>query len=92
MIHGAEEGLLLFSLTDADQWSYISTLKGLEHHILWNNRLRKVFVQEEKLTFVYNNRVIRFNLLEGKCVANCKKKDAKNDNYSGVEITSFFAR
>ena len=51
-----------------------------------------MFFTENKLTFVYNNRVRVYELETGKMIINKHKMDAKSLSYSGEDVTHKFVR
>lgn len=89
LIKGLDAGIPFFRLVD-ENWVYIDEIKPLPHQNVLNQRLRHVFATDNQITFVYNNRVREYSLETGALVRNLAKRDAKNDEYEGKEITEIF--
>lgn len=99
-----EYGLLLISyaypdgiqlLRFADQsWKYCDELKPVQNQCIINRRLRKVFMTNETITFVYNSRIRKYSLLDGTVVSNQKVRQAFQRAYTseGVDVTNRFVR
>lgn len=77
--------ILQFS-KQGDSWEFVAKLKSFEHQSLINKRLNHVFMTEDYLTFVYNNRVRIYELATGKMISNHQIRDAKNKRYDGTDV------
>lgn len=86
ILKGWDAGIAVFRLTD-NFWTYVDELIPAQHQNLINNRLRHVFLNENLLTFVYNNRIREYSLETGGLVRNLGKRNAQNGHYPGTEIT-----
>lgn len=75
-----------------NDWLFVAVLESFPHQSLINRRLNHVFLEEERITFVYNNRVRRYDLSTGKMIENQQVRDAKSRAYSGKNITKKFRR
>lgn len=82
-------GILFFRLVDG-AWKYVDELESFSNEKLINSRLRHVYLYEERIIFVYNNRIREYSLETSELVRNQRKKNAKGKHYDGEEITNFF--
>lgn len=78
--------VLLFG-RENDNWSFVDQLKGFEHQGLINRRLNHVFLTDATITFVYNNRVRKYDLKTGAMIINQQVREARNRKYSGVDVS-----
>lgn len=70
--------------------SYYNFRDGLGKSI--NRRLSHIFLDEDDITFVYNNRVRKYDLNTGKMIVNQQLRDARSKEYSGNNIISKFVK
>lgn len=89
LLDDAEGSLLLFNKQN-NCWSYIAELEGFKYQSLINRRLNYVFLAEEQLTFVYNNRVRVYDLTVGAMIGNRQTRGAKSMKYAGIDVTKKF--
>ena len=89
IINGLGAGIPFFRLIDG-VWVYIDEMEPIPNQNLLNRRLRYVYLNSEKITFVYNNRVREYSLETGELVRNQARRDAKSEHYEGVEISKLF--
>ena len=89
IIRGANPGIFLFQLGDG-HWHFVNELERSQNQSLLNSRLRYVFVTDQYLCFVYNNRVRKYSLLDGTLIANQAKHNAESHSYEGENISTFF--
>lgn len=89
IIRGSDPGVFLFHLENG-HWHFISELKSIQNQSLLNSRLRRVFLTNQELSFVYNNRVRKYSLLDGTLIANQGKRNAKSQSYEGEDISAQF--
>lgn len=71
-------------------WSFVAVLESFPYQSLINRRLNHIFLEEDKITFVYNNRVRRYDLSTGEMITNQKVQDARSKEYLGKNITEKF--
>lgn len=90
-IFGAESGVLLFRRMD-ESWKFVNELHPSGHMYLLNQRLNYVYLTDDQIVFVYNNRVCRFSLNDGKLVSNRAVRNARFAHYDGLEIGQHFKR
>ena len=76
----------------AKSWTFVAVLESFPHQSLINRRLRHIFLDENDITFVYNNRVRKYDLKTGKMIANQQVRDARSKEYSGNNIISKFVK
>lgn len=89
IIRGANPGIFLFQLGDG-LWHFVNELECRQNQSLLNSRLRHVFVTDQYLCFVYNNRVRKYSLLDGTLIVNQAKLNAESYSYEGENISTFF--
>lgn len=71
-------------------WSFVAVLESFPYQSLINRRLNHIFLEEDKITFVYNNRVRRYDLSTGEMITNQQVQDARSKEYLGKNITEKF--
>lgn len=91
VILGAEPGVLLFRRTD-ESWRFVNELHPSGHMHLLNQRLNYVYMTDSQIVFVYNNRVCRFSLDDGKLVSSTAVRNARSAHYEGLEVGQYFKR
>lgn len=89
IINGLDAGIPFFCLLDGT-WVYIDEMETIPNQNLLNRRLRYVYLNREKIAFVYNNRVREYSLETGALVRNLARRDAKSEHCEGVEISKLF--
>ena len=72
----------------------INELEGIPNQGILNKRLKKVFLNRTHITFVYNNRVRRYNLSDGLLAENCAVRNASARDYTGegTDVSRRFLR
>lgn len=87
------DGIQLLRFDDRG-WKYCDELKAVQNQCIINRRLRKVFMTNEKITFVYNNRIRRYSLIDGTVISNQTVRQAFQRDYSseGIDVTNMFIR
>lgn len=88
---GAEPGVLLFRRTD-ESWQFVNELHPSGHMHLLNQRLNYVYLTDDQIVFVYNNRVCRFSLDDGNLISSTAVRDARFAHYEGLEVGQHFKR
>ena len=88
VVIGGEIGVLLFRV-NGEHWGFVSELHCDHQHLLVS-RLRRVFATESEITFVYNNRIRRYSLLDGSNICNKNIPKAADKEYCGEDITDLF--
>ena len=86
ILKGWDTGIAVFRLAD-NIWTYLDELIPAQHQTLINNRLRHIYLDDRRLTFVYNNRIREYSLETGELVRNQGKRNARTGYYPGTEIT-----
>ena len=89
VIDGLNAGIPFFRLIDG-RWVYIDEMESIPNQNLLNRRLQYVYLNGEKITFVYNNRVREYSLETGALIRNQARRDAKSGHYEGEEIHRLF--
>ncbi len=83
--------ILLFK-RQAKGWMFVAVLESFPHQSLINRRLKCIFLDKDDITFVYNNRVRKYNLNTGKMIVNHQVRDARSKEYSGNNIMRKFIK
>lgn len=91
VILGAEPGVLLFRRTD-ENWQFVNELHPSGHMHLLNQRLNYVYLTDNQIAFVYNNRVCRFSLDDGNPGSSTAARNARFAHYEGLEVGQYFKR
>lgn len=89
IIRGVTPGIFLFHLKDG-HWSFVNELESIQNQSPLNLRLRHVFLTDQDLTFVYNNRVRKYSLLDGMLLSNQARRNAESHSYEGEDISAQF--
>lgn len=89
VIGGLDAGIPFFRLVNG-VWEYIDEMEPVPNQNLLNRRLQYVYLNGEKITFVYNNRIREYSLETGLLVRNQAKRNAKSGHYEGEEISKLF--
>lgn len=86
-------GIQLIRFGD-NSWEYCDELLSVQNQCIINRRLRKVFMTNERITFVYNSRVRKYSLIDGTVVYNQAVRQAflKNFSSDGIDVTGEFVR
>ena len=85
------ENIFLFKRQTGD-WIFVAVLESFPHQSLINRRLNHIFLDEDSIIFVYNNRVRKYDLNTGKMIVNHQIRDARSKKYSGKNILGKFIR
>lgn len=80
------DGSILLFKRKEKSWTFVDRLESFEHQSLINRRLNHVYYEGNAITFVFNNRVRKYDLNSGKMVINQQLRDAKSKEYSGIDI------
>lgn len=88
-IFGAEPGVLLFRRTE-ESWQFVNELHLPGHMYLLNRRLNYVYLTDDQIIFVYNNRVCKFSLADGALISNRTVRNARSAHYEGLEVGRYF--
>ena len=83
--------ILLFKRQVKD-WSFVTVLESFPHQSLLNRRLNHIFLDRDKIAFVYNNRVRIYDLNTGKMIVNRQVRGAGNKEYWGKDILRRFKK
>ena len=89
IIRGVDPGIFLFHLEDG-HWRFVNELESFQNQSLLNPRLRHIFLTDKYLSFVYNNRVRKYSLLDGTLIANLALRNAESYSYEGKDISAQF--
>lgn len=89
ILYGIEPGVFLLKRKDRS-WCFVNELMSIKNQRLLNKRLRKVFMDDRVITFVYNNRVRKYDLDSGMLIQNDALRNADTYVYSGVDVSIMF--
>ncbi len=89
VLNDLSESILLFKRQD-EGWVYVTALEAFQHQSLLNRRLNHIFYGNDGITFVYNNRVRKYNLAAGNLIVNRQIRDAGSREYLGMDVTKRF--
>lgn len=89
IIRGVDPSVFLFYLEDG-HWRFLNELESIQNQSLLNPRLRHVFLTHHDITFVYNNRVRKYSLLDGTLISNHARRNAGSYSYEGEDISGQF--
>ena len=81
---------IIFFKRQAKGWTFVRVLESFLHQSLINRRLGHIFLNEDDIIFVYNNRVRKYDLNTGELIANQQMRDAKSKEYSGKDVMNKF--
>lgn len=90
VMFGLDPGVLLFRKNEG-HWALAGEFACNHQHLLVS-RLCRVLVTDDDITFVYNNRIRKYSLLDGSLIYNKQKIGARNAHYVGKDITETFSR
>lgn len=92
IVKGSYAGILLFRIDEQRRWNLVNELETIPNQNLINRRLQHVYMDEETLIFVYNNRVRKYSLNTGEIIENRAMRNAKwNGSKETVEISNLLA-
>ena len=83
-------GSVLLFKQQEQNWEFVNRLENFEHQSLINRRLNHVYYDGNAITFVFNNRIRKYDLNSGKMVINKQLRNAKSKEYSGIDIMKQF--
>ena len=86
---GWKAGVFLFYVHN-QKCELINELEPAQNQNLINVRLKKVFLTDRTVQFIYNNRIREYDLSSGNLIASIQKRNAALNGYSGSDITERF--
>ncbi len=84
-LNDIDKNILLFS-QNGEGWNFIARLKPTQNQELINRRLQHIYMTNEEITFVYNNRVRAFDLRTGVVSWTKPMQGAKDRFFPGTDI------
>jgi hypothetical protein len=81
-------GIYVFGMK-GDSWQLLYELEKNKEYHFFTKSLDRILLYEDKLIFVYNNRVREHSLMDGKMIRS-KQFQARNRNYLGKDVTKLF--
>jgi hypothetical protein len=91
IIYGSNQGVFLFRNV-SNHWIFVNELESIPNQSLVNRRLSYVFLTNQDVTFIYNNRTRKYSLKDGSLVSNKALRNARNYVYDGEDVSQFFKR
>ncbi len=79
------KNILLFS-QNSEGWTFIARLKPTQNQDLINRRLQHIYMTNDEIVFVYNNRVRAFDLRTGVVSWTKPMQRAKDRSFPGTDI------
>lgn len=89
VIRGLYEGIFLLRFADGE-WKFIDELEGIPNQGVITKRLQRILIDDKTVTFVYNSRVRKYDLSDGRLVYNKGIQKANERTYFGEDITDRF--
>lgn len=84
-------GILLFGLDDGD-WKLIGELEAKTGSSFFKSCLNRILIYNDRITFVYNNRVSVNSLQDGSFMYSRPYRGAKKCEFPGEDVTEKFIR
>lgn len=84
-LNDIHKDILLFS-QNGENWRFIARLKPTQNQDLINRRLQHIYMTNDEITFVYNNRVRAFDLHTGVVSWTKPMQGAKDRPHPGTDI------
>ena len=84
---GVNDGIHVFKRNE--EWAYVGEInnsKGV-HCSIFNNRLRLIIMKDDILYFYYNNREVRFSLVDCGRIYNQQKQHAWENAVEGIDVS-----
>ena len=91
ILRGIDAGVFLFRATD-NRWIFVDELESIQNQNVINRRLCHVLLTDQDVLFVYNNRVRKYGLADGKLITNQAIQNARNRMYKGEDVTHLFLK
>ena len=80
-------GLIMEKNTKASGgWGFAKELEPIQNQRLFNRRLNRILHDENKLIFVYNNRIRKYSLEDGDLIENKAVRAAREMKVSGEVV------
>ena len=71
---------------DNEGWEFVRELEPIQNQSLFNRRLDRLLHDNDVLIFVYNNRIRKYSLEDGKLIENKAARNARGLNISGAIV------
>ena len=71
---------------DSGGWGFVKELEPIQNQRLFNRRLNRILHDENKLIFVYNNRIRKYSLEDGELIENKAVRAAREMKVSGEVV------
>lgn len=84
ILNDLDSTVLLIYLTGGEP--IVNELEPIQNQGLFNRRLKHLFINENRLTFVYNSRIREYDLSDGSLKKNQAVREAPQKHYDGVDV------
>ena len=74
------------------EWKYLGELEGIPNQGVITKRLDRILIDEDRVLFIYQNRVRIYNLSDGTLMINKAVRQAVNQQYVGKNLTEEFQK
>lgn len=88
---GMYKGVFLLRLIDGE-WKYIREIEGIPNQGVITKRLHKIFLKNDQIIFVYNNRIRKYDTCDGKLIYNKQIQKAFEYAFEGEDLTERFRK
>lgn len=82
---GSKSGFFIYKIENG-KWKIVDELSSAGVS-LFSHNLRNVFLNDNTLTFVYNNRIKQYSVSTGQLISNVKKRNARLLSFDGEDIS-----
>ena len=84
-IKDSKSGLFIYKLNNKE-WQIVDELSSAGVSLFYHN-LQKVYLDKKVLTFIYNNRIKKYDISTGELISNNKKMGARLLQFSGEDVS-----
>lgn len=88
---GLYKGVFLLRVVGG-KWKYVQEIEGIPNQGVITRRLNKIFLNGDRITFVYNNRIRGYDADNGKLVFNKQARRASESEFEGEDLTEKFKK
>jgi len=88
---GTDKGVFLLRQVEGE-WKYLGELEGIPNQGVITKRLDRILIDEDRVLFIYQNRVRIYNLSDGTLMINKAVRQAVNQQYVGKNLTEEFQK
>lgn len=88
---GLYAGVFLLRIYESD-WRYVREIEGIPNQGVINKRLRRIILEDNEVTFVYNSRIRKYDTNNGNLILNKQVQRAFEHDYGGEDLTDKFRK